>query len=407
MEDTKVIKSKTKKIVILNLALILLIAVQIIFLPTVARYVKQESDKIVASYTSLYMSSDGEGKVVSVEDKLGYLNLKLMNYEDSNVTQRDIEYTVSRPTIFYKANGEAIASSEIETYLAADPSNQLHVLDVWNQPQVVGRDTYKYIQSIASSDGETTTNTNTPGDDYLFSYEKLNNSAVGKIHNLLIEFHRDRGSDFKGTEDVSIIVQLSKPYKEVFIINVKISDKLIVFSNTDALVYETTFQRLYIQSADIFSHYKGTTEILRKYNKRGTTKAQAQYVQIAPRALLVTFKWDNFYFDVNCLKDYHLPNDNIPGINSDAGNIDISKPYVSNLDIANKTLVMYVPQGSNFYLDFLQIDKDTISTVDVRIEVTIIDGGNKSFDIYDEIYGGYNHNVDYSGVKYMNLFKVQ
>ena len=80
MEDTKVIKSKTKKIVILNLALILLIAVQIIFLPTVARYVKQESDKIVASYTSLYMSSDGEGKVVSVEDKLGYLNLKLMNY---------------------------------------------------------------------------------------------------------------------------------------------------------------------------------------------------------------------------------------------------------------------------------------------------------------------------------------
>lgn len=401
MEDTKVIKSKTKKIVILNLALILLIAVQIIFLPTVARYVKQESDKIVASYTSLYMSSDGEGKVVSVEDKLGYLNLKLMNYEDSNVTQRDIEYTVSRPTIFYKANGEAIASSEIETYLAADPSNQLHVLDVWNQPQVVGRDTYKYIQSITSSDGET------KNGNYLFSYEKLNNSAVGKIHNLLIEFNRDRGTDFKGTEDVSIIVQLSKPYKEVFIINVKISDKLIVFSNTDALVYETTFQRLYIQSADIFSHYKGTTEILRKYNKRGTTKAQAQYVQIAPRALLVTFKWDNFYFDVNCLKDYHLPKDNIPGINGDAGNIDISKPYVSNLDIANKTLVMYVPQGSNFYLDFLVIDDTLLSTVDVRIDVTIIDGGNKSFDIYDEIYGGYNHNIDYSGVKYMNLFKVQ
>ena len=407
MEDTKVIKSKTKKIVILNLALILLIAVQIIFLPTVARYVKQESDKIVASYTSLYMSSDGEGKVVSVEDKLGYLNLKLMNYEDSNVTQRDIEYTVSRPTKFYNANGEAIENEDIETYLAADPSNQLHVLDVWNQPQVVGRDTYKYIQSITSSDGETTTNTNTPGDDYLFSYEKLNNSAVGKIHNLLIEFERDRGTDFKGTEDVSIIVQLSKPYKEVFIINVKISDKLIVFSNTDSLVYETTFQRLYIQSADIFSHYKGTTEILRKYNKRGTTEAQAQYVQIAPRALLVTFKWDNFYFDVNCLKDYHLPNDNIPGINSDAGNIDISKPYVSNLDIANKTLVMYVPQGSNFYLDFLIIDDTLLSTVDVRIDVTIIDGGNTSFDIYDEIYGGYNHNSDYSGEKYMNLFKVQ
>ena len=393
MEDTKVIKSKTKKIVILNLALILLIAVQIIFLPTVARYVKQESDKIIASYTSLYMSSDGEGKVVSVEDKLGYLNLKLMNYEDSNVTQRDIEYTVSRPTKFYNANGEAIADDDIETYLA-NPSNQLHVLDVWNQPQVVGRDTYKYTQSIASSDGET------KNGNYLFSYEKLNNSAVGKIHNLLIEFHRDRGSDFRGTEDVSIIVQLSRPYREVFIINVKVSDKLIVFSNTDALVYETTFQRLYIQSADIFSHYKGTTESLREYENRIDS---SKTVKIAPRALQVTIKWDNFYFDVNCLKDYHLSGDNIPGINNTAGNIDISKPYVSNLDIANKTLIMYVPQGSNFYLDFLQIDKDAISTVDVRVEVAIIDNGTMKYDIYDNVYAGYTYDKSILDEKYMTL----
>ena len=387
MEDTKVIKSKTKKIVILNLALILLIAVQIIFLPTVARYVKQESDKIVASYTSLYMSSDGEGKVVSVEDKLGYLNLKLMNYEDSNVTQRDIEYTISRPTTFYDSNGVAI--TDIETYLET-AGNQLYVLDVWNQPQVVGRDTYKYTQSIASSDGET------KNDNYLFSYEKLNNSAVGKVHNLLIEFHRDRGSDFNGTEDVSIIVQLSRPYREVFIINVKISDKLIVFSNTDALVYETTFQRLYIQSADIFSHYKGATESLREYENRNDS---SKTVQIAPKALQVTFKWDNFYFDVNCLKDYHLSGDNIPGINNTAGNIDISKPYVSNLDIANKTLIMYVPQGSNFYLDFLQIDKDAISKVDVTIEVAVIDNGTMKYDIYDDVYAGYSYGAN----KYMNL----
>lgn len=390
MEDTKVIKSKTKKIVILNLALILLIAVQIIFLPTVARYVKQESDKIVASYTSLYMSSDGEGKVVSVEDKLGYLNLKLMNYEDSNVTQRDIEYTISRPTKFYNANGEAIADDNIETYLKT-AGNQLHVLDVWNQPQVVGRDTYKYTQRIASSDGETTTNTNTPGDDYLFSYEKLNNSAVGKIHNLLIEFHRDRGSDFKGTEDVSIIVQLSRPYREVFIINVKISDKLIVFSNTDALVYETTFQRLYIQSADIFSHYKGDKESLREYENRNDS---SKTVQIAPRALQVTFTWDNFYFDVNCLKQYHLPNDTLPGTN-DVSFIDISKPYVSKLDIEKKILVMYVPQGSNFYLDFLQIDKNKASKVDVTVEVAIIYNGTTSYDIYDENYAGYSYENNY------------
>ena len=395
MEDNKVLKSKTKKMVIMCLSLILLITIQIMLFPTVARYVKQESDKIVATYTSLYMSSDGVGKVVSVEGNLGYLNLKLMNYEDSNVTQRDIVYTVSRPTTFYDSEGKPI--DDIDTYLS-DPNNQLHVLDVWNEPQVVGRDYYKYKQSIASSDGET------KDGNYLFSYEKLNNSAVGKIHNVLVKFERDKGGDFKGTENVSIIVQLSKPYKEVFIINIKVSDKLIVFSDTEATVYETKFQRLYIQSADIFSHYKGNTETLREYNKRDST---TEKVKIAPRALLLTIKWSNFYFDVNCLKDYHLPNDNIPGINSDAGNIDISKPYVSNLDIANKTLVMYVPQGANFYLDFLIINDDLVANVDVRIEVNIIDDSNMSYDVYDDIYAGYIHDIYYGDKGYMNLIKVQ
>ena len=400
MEDTKVIKSKTKKIVILNLALILLIAFQIIFFPTAARYVKQESDKIIATYTSLYMSSDGEGKVVSVEGNKGYLDLKLMNYEGSNVTQRDIVYSVSTPTTFYDSKGVAI--TDVKTYLET-AGNQLHVLDVWNQPQVVGRDTYKFAQSIKSSDGETTTNADTPEDDYMFSYEKLNNSAVGKIHNLLIEFKRQVEDAFTGTEDVSIIVQLSEPYKEVFIINVKISDKLIVFSNTDALVYETTFQRLYIQSADVYSYYKGSDK-LREYKDRNDS---SKTVKIAPRALQVTIKWDNFYFDVNCLKDYHLPNDNIPEINDSSDelyNLDISKPYVKSLDIANKTLVMFVPQGSNFYLDFLQIDKANSSTVNARVEVAVIDQSAKmDYDIYDELYAGYKYDTIVSDIKYMNL----
>ena len=82
MKENNQTKSKVIRMSLLNIALVILIVLQIVFFPTIARYVKQESDKIVASYTSLYMSSDGEGKVVSVEDKLGYLNLKLMNYED-------------------------------------------------------------------------------------------------------------------------------------------------------------------------------------------------------------------------------------------------------------------------------------------------------------------------------------
>lgn len=64
MGKTNVTKRKVVSMSILNLALVILVALQIAFFPTIARYVKQESDKIVATYTSLYMSSDGEGKVV-------------------------------------------------------------------------------------------------------------------------------------------------------------------------------------------------------------------------------------------------------------------------------------------------------------------------------------------------------
>ena len=112
----------------------------------------------------------------------------------------------------------------------------------------------------------------------------------------------------------------------------------------------------------------------------------------------MTFTWDNFYFDVNCLKHYHLPNDTLPGTN-DVSFIDISKPYVSKLDIEKKILVMYVPQGSNFYLDFLQKDKTATSTVDVNIMVAIIDNTKTDYDIYDDVYAGYSYGAN----GYMNL----
>lgn len=402
MKENNQTKSKVIRMSLLNIALVILIVLQIVFFPTIARYVKQESDKIVATYTSLYLDSDGNGKIVSVEGDIGYLNIKLMNYEDSNVTQRDIVYSISTPSVFYDKNAKVI--TDVKAYLDASEDNQLYVLDVWGEPQVVGRDTYKYVQSVAYNDGEEATNINTVEPDYKFSYEKLNNSAVGKIHNVLVKFQRSNTvGSFTGTENVSIVVHLSEPYKEVFIINIKISDKLIVFSNVDTLVYETTFQRLYIQTADLYSHYKDNIEKLRTYNKRGVSTAPIPQVKIAPRAILITLQWDNFYFDVNCLKQYHLQDDNIIGSIAD-NNLDISKPYVKTLDIANKTLTMYVPQASNFYLDFLQIDKSKASKVDINIQVAIIDGDNAPiYDIYDEIYGGYNQSIDFNGAKYMNV----
>ena len=67
---------------------------------------------------------------------------------------------------------------------------------------------------------------------------------------------------------------------------------------------------------------------------------------------------------------------------------------------------MYVPQGSNFYLDFLPIDKTKLAKVDINIQVAIISGSDAAtYDIYDEQYAGYGQTITYANVieKYMNL----
>ena len=64
---------------------------------------------------------------------------------------------------------------------------------------------------------------------------------------------------------------------------------------------------------------------------------------------------------------------------------------------------MYVPQGSNFYLDFLQKDKTATSTVDVNVMVAIIDNGTMKYDIYDNVYAGYTYDKSILDEKYMTL----
>lgn len=384
----------TEKKILRNRSIFLLAAIVVLTVvllgqligPSLAKYIKTEKDKVVAYYTALYLDSDGEGKTVSLENNQGFLNFQLMNFEDDNVTKRDITYEIYTPKIFYNENGERLDSID---YVNKE-NVKLFIKDVWGTPKEVGKDTYKYAQDVITSNAE-----KIDGID-AFIYEALGSSAVGKTHNITIELNRYSSIDgvklntIDKEEQVSIVVHLIEPYEEVFIINITASDRLIVFSNSTIELFEIPFERLFVQTANIFSHYKGTTNIRDYVDKDDVSKVY----KMSSHAFKVTLYWENLLVHESDLDKFHI------GKGENADFIDITKPYIISVDIVNNKLEMYVPEGSNFHLDFL-VDDDTKSyAVKVLVEAHVYKGTqdlseNKTYNstaewvkyTYDTFYG--------------------
>ena len=118
---------------------------------TSTRYIKREQDEIRAYYTGLYFAQNGDGSPVALENNVGFVDFQIMNYIDDNVTKRDITYDIKTIDKFYDDKGVEIVKANLPT------AEKLYVKDVWNNPQEIGKDSYKYNVSITNNDGETRT----------------------------------------------------------------------------------------------------------------------------------------------------------------------------------------------------------------------------------------------------------
>ena len=347
---------------------------------TLSRYIKREQDEIVAYYTSLYFDTDGQSKSVAVEAGVGYVEFNLMNYIADNVTQRDIEYTIRRPEKFYDINGNQIA----------DPSTaeKLYVLDVWGTPKEVSKSTYLYRVEVVKNTGEVVDKENSK---YKFTYEKLGTSAVGKTHHVNLKLTRESG-ELYGDEDISIVVQLEKPYREVFIINMSASSRIITFSTAETQKFDITFDELHVQTADIFAFYKNGTQ--RQSAEYGDKKKD----DFTSKAIKLTIDWSGFIFDETDLNHFQMgmggkEDDSGSGsvINGDETYIDITKSVISSIDATGSSgkLVMFVPQQSDFSLFFLQMSDTATITVKIEIYVNVGGTGTYSYVPYNDTYFGF------------------
>jgi hypothetical protein len=109
MQDKRRTRIRILSLVIFTLILVYIASAWL--LPTFSRYIKRTQDEIKAHYTALYFASTGEGKTIAVEDGVGYIDFDLRNYINENVTQRDIVYTITKPTEFYDNNGNLILNT--------------------------------------------------------------------------------------------------------------------------------------------------------------------------------------------------------------------------------------------------------------------------------------------------------
>lgn len=381
-------KDKQFKIRIFVLATIFVLLVVVYMfnsglMSTIGRYIKREQDEIKAYYTSLYFDTDGQGKSIAVESNEGYVEFNLMNYIDDNVTQRDIEYTIMKPSTFYDENGDPLASDQLAS------QDKLYVLDVWGKPKEVAKNTYLYDVEIVKNTGEAT-----GVGTYKFTYEKLGTSAVGKTHHVNLKLNRN-GSELTADENISIVVQLTKPYREVFIINMVASSRLITFSTLEATKFEVPFEELHIQSADLYGFYKSGDQ--RKSASYGSSNYQDLFTS---KAIKLTLTWNGLIFDETILEDIHNgtlgnPDDDGTGssINTDEYYLDITKSVIAKINATGSSgeLVIYIPQGSDISLFFLKAAESINISASIEIYVFNDETNTYEYVLYNEKYFGFTY----------------
>lgn len=373
-----------RKFYALTIMLIVLLGIGIIFTlvleKTSTRYIQRQKDEIRGYYTSLYFDSQVSGSGVVLENNEGWVDLTLMNYKDNHVTKRDITYTIPTINTFYNQQGKPI---EI-----VDGSQDLYVLDVWKKPKMVGVDTYKYDVNVLANDATIDENTG----EYIFRYENRDESSdegIGKKHHITVQLKRKQDAPkMTNAEHVSIVIQLQKPYKEVYIIDLTISNQLIVFSHTTNQVLGVDFNMVHIQTANIFSHLQEET------TSNSILRVNENNQPFSSKAFLVQLSWRGMLLDKSSLIPLHNGAE-MPiwkNINQEYG-LDITEPYIVHVEQSDSggTLSIYVPQASDFDLRYLPVD----STYQLQAMIYIYDEVEKTYVLYDiHPWGGYEKGIE-------------
>lgn len=191
-------KSVGKKLIILFAALCILVVFACV---SVSKFVLSDQKELVGVYTDFVLSHDGDGQTAVVKSETdgsstGYIVTTVSNFTEEKVSKRDVKFSLRVPT------SDEIAAG--------------HVTDAWGAEHTISETSKYYDVSIVDENDNELTGTS---DATLLKANVRNSSS------LLIKIKRkaDAGESLSSeqTEQVSIVLQTSVPYKDlqVFTVN--------------------------------------------------------------------------------------------------------------------------------------------------------------------------------------------
>ena len=316
-------KTLRNKLIIIACLVFTIVFIQLMITPTISRLRNVHNDEVRGYYTALHLSHDAEGKVVAVEEVnkddvfdgyVGSFSFTINNFDNSGITQRDISYKIYTKEILQE-------------------DGEYYVTGVWGRKIPIKPDTVKYTINIVGEGSTSATAT----EKELISYATTDPNAtpVGASNTHMIQIKRNASAgewvDDDENEEITIVIELNEPYHEIIVANISVSPRLIVYSLGKVEKLHTEAYRLHIQTASSFKQISNNDN---------------SYLTDAFRVVL---KWNDLLFD-------NTFNEILKHISS-ASNPDsmrIDRPYliVPNIITTQKTLQMYIPAGSDFYIDF-------------------------------------------------------
>lgn len=316
-------RTLTLKFAILISLLSVVIMLQFLILPTVSRLRDVHLDEVRGYYTALHLSHDGEGKVVALEEQYvdntpngykGSFSFTINNFDNYGITQRDISYKIYSKEILRDTNGDYYVTGVWGRKIDIKPATINYTVNIVGEGSTVSTATEHTLQSYATIDPES--------------------DPVGTSASHMIEIHRKPDApawdEENEVEEITIVIELTSPYHEIVVANITVSPRLIVYSISKVDKFHTTAYRLHIQTASSF--------------KRISSGANSYL----PDAFRVILNWEGLYFD-NTFNEVLKHTENGQ---PDSSKISTPTLITPNQITTQKTLQMYIPAGSDFYIDF-------------------------------------------------------
>ncbi len=191
-------RSVGKKLIILFAALCILVAFACV---SVSKFVLSDQKELVGVYTDFVLSHDGDGQTAVVRSETdgsstGYIVTTVSNFTEEKVSKRDVRFSLRVPT--------------------DDEISAGYVTDAWGAKHTINETSKYYDVSIVDENDTELTGTS---DATLLKANVRNSSS------LLIKIKRKANADESlsddATEQLSIVLQTSVPYKDlqVFTVN--------------------------------------------------------------------------------------------------------------------------------------------------------------------------------------------